>query len=114
MREWSQALNSDDNQAAGRLFAPGARVIQGGAVYELETEGEAVRFNRSLPCSGRVVDVAVEGEDAVTATFELGHRGRSRCDVPPGTLAAARFTVDAGQIVTWEQVPVPGSDNPET
>jgi hypothetical protein len=88
-------------------------VIQGGAVYELRTESDAVLFNASLPCSGRVVDLAPAGDEVATAVFELGHRARSRCDAARGTLAAARFTVRDGRIVTWEQVPLPDDDGPE-
>jgi hypothetical protein len=30
VRAWSQALNTNDNEAAAELFAPGARVVQPG------------------------------------------------------------------------------------
>ena len=109
MRAWSAALNTDDNAAAGRLFAAGAIVIQGGAVYELRGPADAARWTASLPCSGHIVDVTVD-QETVTAVFILGNRAQSRCDAAPGTRAAARFTVRGGKIVGWEQVPVPGDE----
>jgi limonene-1,2-epoxide hydrolase len=114
VRAWSAALNADDNAAAGRLFAVGALVIQGGGVYELRGPADAARWTASLPCSGHIVEVTVE-QETVTAVFILGDRARSRCDAPPGTRAAARFTVRGGKIVGWEQLPVPGQqESPET
>jgi hypothetical protein len=114
VRAWSAALNTDDNAAAGRLFAAGAIVIQGGAVYELRDPADAARWTASLPCSGHIVEVTVE-QETVTAVFILGNRTQSRCDAPPGTKAAARFTVRTGKIVGWEQLPVPGQEeSPET
>jgi limonene-1,2-epoxide hydrolase len=114
VRAWSAALNTDDNAAAGRLFAPGALVTQGGAVYELRGAADAARWTASLPCSGHIVDVQVV-QETVTAVFILGNRPQSRCDAPPGTRAAARFTIRSGKIVGWEQLPVPGAEeSPET
>lgn len=112
VRAWSRALNAGDNEAAARLFAEGAIVAQGGLGYVLATHEDAVLWNAGLPCSGQVVEVTVE-ENVVTAVFSLGHRPVSRCDAPPGTLAAARFTVRAGKIVGWEQIAVPGEDGSE-
>ena len=107
MRAWSAALNTDDNAAAGQLFAPGALITQGGAIYELRGPADAARWTASLPCSGHIVDVQVR-QETVTAVFILGNRALSRCDAPPGTKAAARFTIRGGKIVGWEQLPVPG------
>jgi hypothetical protein len=111
-RAWSRALNAGDNEAAARLFANGAIVAQGGLQFVLATREDAVLWNKGLPCSGHIVEVTVEA-DVATAVFSLGHRPLSRCDVPPGTLAAARFTVRAGKIVGWEQIAVPGEDSSE-
>lgn len=112
MRAWSRALNAGDNEAAARLFADGAVVEQASFRFLLATHDDIVRWNASLPCSGHVVEIAAEAEVA-TVVFSLGHRPASRCDVPPGTLAAARFTVRGGKIVGWEQVAVPGEDDSE-
>jgi limonene-1,2-epoxide hydrolase len=101
VRAWSQALNSDDNETAAKLFAPGARVVQGNSVLRLRTHREALAWNSSLPCSGRIVSIESKGETA-KATFVLGDRTHSRCD-GPGQKATAIFRVVQGKIVLWHQ-----------
>ena len=101
VRAWSQALNSEDNQGAADLFAPGAEVVQGDRVITLRTHAEAVEWNSALPCSGRIVSITSNGHTA-KATFELGDRSRSRCD-GPGQHATAIFRVVKGKIVLWHQ-----------
>ena len=108
VRAWSQSINSDDNEAAARLFAPGAEVIQGGRVVTLRTLAEALAWNRALPCSGKIVSISTKGEDA-TATFLLGDREESRCD-GPGSTATAIVRVREGKIVLWHQT---GGSPPE-
>jgi len=105
VRAWSKALNANDNQAAARLFAPNALIVEGSLYLRLKTHTLAVEFNDSLPCAGRVVAVTVKGHDA-TGTFLLGHRPKHTCD-GPGEKAAALFVVKNGKIVVWERVPVP-------
>jgi limonene-1,2-epoxide hydrolase len=102
---WSKALNANHNDAAARLFAPNARVLQGGYELLLKTHVVAVAFNAGLPCSGTIVGIRVHG-NSVLATFRLGERPKHRCDAP-GRKAAAVFVVRHGKIVLWEQVPVP-------
>ncbi len=102
VRAWSRAVNGGDNEAAARLFAPGARVVQGALVTRLETRAAAVAWNASLPCSGRIVELSSKG-DTATATFVLGHRRTSRCD-GPGERARAVFRIDDGKIVVWHQL----------
>ena len=103
MREWSDALNAGDNERAADLFARGAQVVQGNNVVFLQTHADAVDFNSSLPCSGKIVDVATD-KDTATATFVLGDRETSRCDAP-GQKAVAAFKVVSGKIVLWHQLP---------
>jgi limonene-1,2-epoxide hydrolase len=105
VRAWSKALNANRNDAAARLFAPNARVLQGGYELLLKTHALALTFNAGLPCSGKIVGMRVLG-NRVLATFLLGHRPKHRCDAP-GQKAAAVFVVRRGKIVLWEQVPVP-------
>jgi hypothetical protein len=106
VRQWSAALNANDNVSAAGLFAPGARVVQPGVNVRL-TPALALAFNSSLPCAGRIVALRVTGE-RVVATFVLGHRPNHVCD-GPGQKAAALFVVHKGKIVLWEQVSVPTS-----
>jgi hypothetical protein len=112
VKAWSAALNAGDNEAAAALFAPNARVVQGAGAIPLIDQDAARRFNEALPCSGRVLDLTLEG-DVVTAVFELGNRDTSLCDAPPGTIAAAEFVIRSGKIVAWQVVPVP-AENPST
>lgn len=103
VRAWSRALNSGDNGAAADLFAIGARIEQSGLELTVRTRADALAWNRSLPCSGRIVEIETSGEDA-TATFLLGNRRTSRCDAPGGRVAAV-FRVQEGKIVLFRQLP---------
>jgi len=105
VRAWSQALNTDDNERAADLFAPGAEVVQPGQVLRLRTHAEAVAWNSALPCAGRIVSIKTAGRTATT-TFELGDRRNSRCD-GPGQHATAIFRVVKGKIVLWHQTATP-------
>ncbi len=75
-RAWSRALNAGDNQAAGALFAVGARIEQPGLVIVVRTPEDAAVWTASLPCAGRIVAVEGDGEDVV-ATFVLADRQTS-------------------------------------
>jgi len=105
VRAWSHALNANDNEHAGRLFAMNARIVQPGVDVRLNSHALAVAFNDSLPCAGKIVKLHVTG-DRATATFVLGQRPKHRCD-GPGQEAAALFVIRGGKIVLWKQVPVP-------
>ena len=105
VRAWSKALNANDNEAAGRLFARNARIVQGTLDARIPTQALAAMFNNTLPCAGRVVAMQVNG-DTVVATFVLGHRPKHKCDAP-GQKAAALFVVKKGKITLWAQVAVP-------
>ena len=102
VRAWSQAVNADDNAAAARLFADGARVVQDGDVRVFGSFAEAQMWNAALPCSGRIVALRSNG-NAVRATFVLGHRVRARCD-GPGARVSTLFHVEEGKIVLWHQL----------
>jgi limonene-1,2-epoxide hydrolase len=101
VRAWSQELNVGDNQAAARLFAPGAEIVQAGTTLRLHTQAEAVAWNAALPCSGRIVSIKTSG-DTTRATFILGDRAKSKCD-GPGQRATAIVRVRKGKIVLWHQ-----------
>ena len=102
VRAWSEAVNTDDNDGAARLFAEGARVVQGDDVRRLETFAEARAWNAGLPCSGRIVRLTVR-EETVRATFVLGDRQQTECD-GPGERSQALFRVRDGKIVLWHQL----------
>jgi hypothetical protein len=104
-RAWSAALNRNDNEAAAKLFAPGAQIVQIG-VEKLRTHGDAVDWNAALPCGGRIVSVEPQADDEVLVIFHLTERPHHICD-GPGEDAAALLTVVHGKIVIWHQTPVP-------
>ena len=109
VREWSKHLNAGDNRGLARLFTYPATVIQGGVAFRIPTPAGVALWHEGLPCSGRVVTIAVRGRFA-TAVFVLGSgRPGKRCDAP-GKRAAARFEIVSGKIRSWEQVPVPSPD----
>jgi hypothetical protein len=102
---WSQLLNADDNAGIAKLYEIPAMIVQGQYAYRLTTRKQVALWYSLLPCSGTIVSVSVHGRYA-TAVFRLGNRGSKRCDAP-GSLAAARFEIVGGKIVSWVQVPVP-------
>jgi limonene-1,2-epoxide hydrolase len=110
VRAWSAALNQDDNNTAGSLFAKNAEIVQDGHVLTLRTRHQAVAWNSALPCSGRIVSIHTRGQTA-TATFLLGDRRHSRCD-GPGQHATAIFRVVRGKIVLWHQTNTRGPTGP--
>ena len=101
VRAWSQELNDGDNQAAAKLFAPGAKIVQAGTTIRLDTQAQAVAWNAALPCSGTIVSIKTKG-DTTTATFVLGDRRERKCD-GPGERATAIVRVNEGKIVLWHQ-----------
>jgi limonene-1,2-epoxide hydrolase len=105
-RAWSAALDASNNVAAGNLFAPSAEVIQNGRLV-LHTRRDAVRWNASLPCGGRITRVIRQGKNQVLVVFRLTERAGHHCDAP-GVDAAAIFRVENGKIVSWEQTLPPG------
>lgn len=94
-------MNAGDNEAAAKLFAPGAKVVQAGTTLSLETQTDAVAWNARLPCSGKIVSIRTDG-DTARATFVLGDRPESKCD-GPGRRATALVRVRNGKIVLWHQ-----------
>ncbi len=105
VRAWSAALDRNDNEAAGRLFAGGATIVQGGSIH-LETHADAVRWNAELPCGGHIESLRRRAGGDVLVIFTLQERPQHRCDAP-GTKTAALFTVKDGKIVLWHQTDVP-------
>jgi limonene-1,2-epoxide hydrolase len=106
-RAWSAALNRNDNEAAARLFAPDAQVVQEG-VLTLHTQRDARHWNAALPCGGRIASIQQQAADEVLVIFHLTGRPGHQCD-GPGDDAAALFTVVHGKIVIWHETAVPTS-----
>jgi hypothetical protein len=104
-RAWSAALDRNDNEAAARLFAHDAKVVQSGE-FDLHDQAAAVRWNAGLPCGGTILSVTRQGASDVFVIFRLGERPRHQCDAP-GSRAAALFRVEHGKIVLWHQTEAP-------
>jgi len=102
---WSAALNANDNAGISRLFRLPALVEQGPYAYRLVNRHQVALWFSGLPCAGHVTRIVFRGRYA-TAVFKLSNRGKTKCDAP-GSLAAARFEIVNGQIVSWMQVAVP-------
>src|SRR5262245_19761021 len=109
VRLWSERLNAGDNAGVARLFRLPATIVQT-TTYGFHTRKQLAEFHALLPCSGQITSIVAKGRYA-TAVFELGDRPGSRC-VSRGVLVAARFEIVHGKIVSWEQIPVPRSQNP--
>ncbi len=105
VKAWSAALDRNDNEAAGKLFADGAQIVQDGQLT-LPTHADAVRWNSLLPCGGEITSLQPRGKQLVVAVFKLNERPGHRCDAP-GTETAALFEVQHGKIVVWHQTDVP-------
>jgi hypothetical protein len=102
---WSEALNANDNDGISRLFRVPALIVQGPYAYKLVNRHEVALWFSELPCAGHVTRIVFQARYA-TAVFKLANRGKTKCDAP-GSLAAARFEIVNGKIVSWVQVAVP-------
>jgi hypothetical protein len=102
---WSARLNANDNVGIARLYSVPALIVQGPYAYKLVTRHQIALWYSELPCAGHVTRIVFDGRYA-TAVFRLANRGKTPCDAP-GALAAARFEIVKGKIVSWVQVPVP-------
>jgi hypothetical protein len=112
-RTWSAALDRNDNESAADLFADDATIVQNGELV-LHSHVDAVRWNASLPCGGKIVSATAHGANEVLLVFTLSERPHHACDGPGGT-AAALFRVRGGKITLWHQTAVPqGSGSGQT
>ena len=103
VESWSQAINASDDETAAASSPRLRVVIQDGARTTLEGEPEALAFNSSLPCGGKIVKTSVDGNE-VTATFTLTRRPGHMCD-GTGESAVSVFRVIDGKITLWHQLP---------
>jgi hypothetical protein len=104
VRAWTANLNAGNNAAEARLFSLPALIslMEGPYGCWCLTPAEVVRFHVQLLCSGKIVSIKVRGRYA-TAVFRLGDGVISKCDSPPGSLTAVRFTIVRGKITAMEQ-----------
>ena len=102
VRAWNDAVRAGDDERAAELFAPGAKIVQ--ASYRvLETAGEAVEWNASLPCSAQLVALSTYSPGVVDATFRLMDRTLGSCR-GLGERVTVVFTIRAGRIEVFHQL----------
>ncbi len=102
VRDWIEALNDERYERAASFFADGAIVVQTREI-RLEDRGDAIAFNRSLPCKARVTDFEDEG-DTLLAAFRLRGGSAGGCD---GGSARVRFRFRDGKFSEWRQLAEP-------
>jgi len=101
---WSDALNHGLNEDAAGYFASETTVVaEDGRVRILRGRDEAIAFNASIACQGRIIGLS-RRHDRVWAAFILDQRGTFAC-AAPGALDTASFTVEGDRIVRFEDLP---------
>jgi hypothetical protein len=103
---WAEALRRGDVESAASYFAIPSVAENGPLLVRIRSEADAVSFNESLPCGGRLIRAEGEG-DFTTATFRLTERpGPGTCGPGTGETAKAAFVIRDGEIVEWRRVGV--------
>ena len=101
VRAWAESVRLGDAEAAAALFAPGAEVVDGTSTRVLETEAEAIRYNRREACAGAVVRIDDGGDATVEVEFDVS--GATRCEGADRELAL--FRVEDGRITFLHRLP---------
>ena len=106
VRAWTANLNTGNNAAEARLFSLPAVISAMGGPYGCYclTPAEVIHFHVQLLCSVKIVSIKIRGQYATAAIRPLGDRATSKCDSPPGSITAVRFTIVRGKISAWKQV----------
>lgn len=97
---WVEALTAGDVEAAADLFAVPSVAQNGPVQIRIRDHQDAVAFNESLPCGGRIVAAETSGTKTI-ATFELSERPGGGCGSGTGATARTSFVVEGGKIVEW-------------
>ena len=105
VRAWTANVDAENNEAEARLFSYPAVIslMEGPYGCWCHTRAEVVQFHMQLECSADIVSINVRRRYA-TAVFRTSDREFSKCDSPPGSLTAVRFTILHGKITAWKQV----------
>ncbi|HSC92313.1 MAG TPA: hypothetical protein VLB86_11720 [Gaiellaceae bacterium] len=102
VRAWAESVRSGDAEAAARLFARGAEVVDGDRRIVLRTEADALRYTRRDACAGVIVRIDDRGR-TIEAEFDLDAAGRRRCD--GAYRSRALFRVADGRITFLHRLP---------
>ena len=104
VESWSQAINASDDETAADLFAPDARRDPGRPPHDARrASAEALAFNSSLPCGGKIVKTSIDGQRG-DGDVQLTRRPGHMCD-GTGEAAVAVFRITDGKITLWHQLP---------
>jgi hypothetical protein len=103
VRDWSAALNAYDNDRAASLFARNIAIVQGDRLVRLRTHGQAIAWNKGLPCAGAIHSLKQRGS-SVEVTFDLKSAKNRHCEDPAGAQAIAILVVEDGKIILWDQI----------
>jgi hypothetical protein len=103
VRDWSAALDAYDNERAASLFARNIAIVQGDRLVRLHTHGQALAWNKGLPCAGAIRSLKQRGS-SVEVTFRLKSAKNRHCEDPPGAEAIAILVVENGKIILWAQI----------
>jgi hypothetical protein len=106
IEEWVKTLSRGDVSGAADLFALPSVVENGTPPRSLRTRADALLFNRSLPCGGRLVRARPDGR-YIAATFRLTERPGGDCGSGVGELARTAFLIRGDKIVEWHRLPDP-------
>ncbi|MGE5690191.1 MAG: hypothetical protein ACM33B_06510 [Pseudomonadota bacterium] len=102
VRAWAESVRLGHVEAAARLLAPGAEVIDGDRRLVLRTEGDALRYSRREACAGAVVRIEEEG-GTVEAEFDVGPASLAHCE--GAVRERALFRVRDGKITFLHRLP---------
>jgi hypothetical protein len=100
---WADTLGKGDVEGAADYFALPSTAENGPVVVNIEEREDAVAFNGTLPCGGRVIAARTNG-DFTTVTFRLYERPGGDCGTGAGERATTSFQVEDGKIVDWRRV----------
>jgi hypothetical protein len=105
VRAWAESVRLGDAEAAARLIAPGAEVVDGARTTVLRTEADALRYSRNEACAGGVVRIEQRG-GTVEAEFDVRGAAPRHC----GGAAVERtlFRVRDGRITLLHRLPERG------
>jgi hypothetical protein len=106
IRGWADTLRHGDIDAAAGYFAVPSVVSNGTPPLAVRSHGQAVTYNRALPCGARLLRTVARGR-YVIGVFRLTDRSGAGAQRPcsgRGAQAAVAFQITEGHIREWRRV----------
>jgi hypothetical protein len=104
VRRWLRALSRGDVERAARFFALPSVFQNGTSVLRIDSDGERLAVNLSLPCGGRALQL--RGARGFTiATIRLRERPGAECGQGAGSRVRTAIRVAGGRIREWYRLP---------